>query len=243
YNEAAKARGERPLVNPRNGAAGSLRQLDPQVTARRPLTMFCYGVGEIVGDWAPATQSEVLGRLEEWGLRVTPSTESVDGVEGCLDYAHGILERREELPYEIDGVVVKVDDLALQSELGTVTRRPRYAIAFKFPAEEAITRVQAVEFQVGRTGAITPVARLEPVFVGGVTVSNCTLHNMDEVGRLGLVTGDRVLVRRAGDVIPQIVKVLPRARRKGAKAIVMPARCPECGSELVQAEGEVVARC
>lgn len=243
YNEAAKARGERPLVNPRNGAAGSLRQLDPKVTARRPLTMFCYGVGEIVGDWAPATQSGVLGRLEEWGLRVNPSTETVDGVEGCLDYAHGILGRREELPYEIDGVVIKVDDLALQSELGTVTRRPRYAIAFKFPAEEAITRVQAVEFQVGRTGAITPVARLEPVFVGGVTVSNCTLHNMDEVGRLGLMTGDRVLVRRAGDVIPQIVKVLPGARRKGAKAVVMPDRCPECGSEIVQAEGEVVARC
>ncbi|MEE8042698.1 MAG: NAD-dependent DNA ligase LigA, partial [Pseudomonadales bacterium] len=242
YNEAARARGEKTLVNPRNGAAGSLRQLHPKMTATRPLSMFCYGVGEIVGNWTPAAQSEVLARFKEWGLRVNPDADTVNGVEGCIAYTRRTLEVRDELPYEIDGVVVKVDELALQRELGTVTRKPRYAIAFKFPAEEASTRVLAVEFQVGRTGAITPVARLEPVFVGGVTVSNCTLHNMDEVERLGLMAGDRVLVRRAGDVIPQIVKVVgPRA--KDARRVVMPKRCPECRSEIVQLEGEVVARC
>ena len=242
YNEAAKARGEKTLVNPRNAAAGSLRQLHPKVTATRPLSMFCYGVGEIEGNWTPGTHSEVLARFKSWGLRVNPNADTVTGVEGCVAYTGSMLEARDELPYEIDGVVVKVDELALQRELGTVTRKPRYAIAFKFPAEEASTRVLAVEFQVGRTGAITPVARLEPVFVGGVTVSNCTLHNIDEVRRLGLMAGDRVLVRRAGDVIPQIVKVVgPRA--KDAKRVVMPRRCPECRSEIVQLEGEVVARC
>lgn len=242
YNEAARARGEKTLVNPRNGAAGSLRQLHPKMTATRPLSMFCYGVGEIVGDWTPATQSEVLARFKDWGLRVNPNADTVNGIEGCIVYTRRILEARDELPYEIDGVVVKVDELALQRELGTVTRKPRYAIAFKFPAQEASTRVLAVEFQVGRTGAITPVARLEPVFVGGVTVSNCTLHNMDEVERLGLMAGDRVLVRRAGDVIPQIVKVVG-TRAKDAESVVMPKRCPACRSEIVQLEGEVVARC
>ena len=243
YNEAAKKRGEKTLVNPRNGAAGSLRQLDPRMTAARPLSMLCYGVGEIVGDWLPLTQREVLERFRSWGLRINPLAATVRGFEGCRDYTRRVLEERVELPYEIDGVVVKVDDLALQRELGTVTRKPRYAIAFKFPAEEASTRVLAVEFQVGRTGAITPVARLEPVFVGGVTVSNCTLHNIDEVKRLGLMAGDRVLVRRAGDVIPQIVKVVTSARPKDAKRVVLPKRCPACRSDIVQGEGEAVARC
>lgn len=243
YNEAAEARGEKMLVNPRNGAAGSLRQLDPRMTASRPLSMFCYGVGEIVGDWNPRSQSEVLERLGQWGLRVNPLARTVEGIEGCRDYARGILEERDQLSYEIDGVVVKVDDLELQRELGTLTRRPRYAIAFKFPAEEASTRVLAVEFQVGRTGAITPVARLEPVFVGGVTVSNATLHNMDEVKRLDLMVGDTVLLHRAGDVIPQITKVVTSARPRNAKRVALPKRCPECKSDIVQAEGEAVARC
>jgi DNA ligase (NAD+) len=243
FNEAAAKRGDKLIVNPRNGAAGSLRQLDPRITAARPLTMFCYGVGSLDDGWRPATQSDVYAALKGWGLRVNPLSTTVRGAQACYDFATDLLRRRAQLPYEIDGVVFKVNDLALQERLGTVTRRPRWAIAFKYPAEEATTRLVGVEFQVGRTGAITPVARLEPVFVGGVTVSNATLHNMDEIERLGLMIGDTVLLHRAGDVIPQIMKVVLEKRPDDASAIVIPTRCPVCDSEIFRADDEAVARC
>jgi DNA ligase (NAD+) len=243
FNEAARKRGDKPLVNPRNGAAGSLRQLDPKVTASRPLSLFCYGIGELEGDWRPATQSEIQLRLMEWGLRVNARRATVRGAQACFDYAETLLAERAELPYEIDGVVFKVNELEAQQRLGTVTRKPRWAIAYKYPAEEATTRLVGVEFQVGRTGAITPVARLEPVFVGGVTVSNATLHNIAEIRRLGLKIGDTVLVHRAGDVIPQVVKVVLARRPKDAREIEVPTRCPVCGAEIFHADEEVVARC
>jgi DNA ligase (NAD+) len=243
FNAAAAARGEKTLVNPRNGAAGSLRQLDPRVTASRPLSLFCYGIGLVEGNWQPATQAQVHDALRDWGLRVNPLCATVRGANECYDYAASVLSQRAQLPYEIDGVVFKVNDLALQEQLGTITRRPRWAIAYKYPAEEATTRVLGVEFQVGRTGAITPVARLEPVFVGGVTVSNATLHNMDEIERLGLMVGDTVLVHRAGDVIPQVMKVVLAKRPADASTIDIPTSCPACGSDIYRADDEAVARC
>lgn len=243
FNEAAAKRGEKPLVNPRNGAAGSLRQLDPRITAARPLNMFCYGVGQLDDGWRPTSQSEIYSALKGWGLRVNPLSATVRGAQECYDYAANVLSQRAQLPYEIDGVVFKVNDLALQERLGTITRRPRWAIAYKYPAEEATTRVLGVEFQVGRTGAITPVARLEPVFVGGVTVSNSTLHNMDEIERLGLMIGDTVLLHRAGDVIPQIMKVILPKRPADARQIDIPTRCPVCDSEIFRADDEAVVRC
>jgi DNA ligase (NAD+) len=243
FNDAARARGEKLLVNPRNGAAGSLRQLDSGVTAARPLSLFGYGLGRIEGGTVPASQHDVHAALRRWGIPVNPRASRVTGVAACVAYAERLLVERATLDYEIDGLVIKVDDRALQEALGTITRRPRWAIAYKFPAEEAATRLLGVDFQVGRTGAITPVARLEPVFVGGVTVSNATLHNMDEVRRLGVRIGDRVLVRRAGDVIPQIVRVLERARGRSAAEIELPVRCPACGAEIFHAEEEAVARC
>lgn len=199
-NKRARDAGEKTFVNPRNAAAGSLRQLDPRITAKRPLTMYCYALGLIEGRDAPETHAGVLALLSEWGLRVCPDARVVEGVSGCLEFYADIGERRTTLPYEIDGVVYKVNDLALQQELGFVSRAPRWATAHKFPAQEEMTTVLDVEFQVGRTGAVTPVARLEPVFVGGVTVSNATLHNMDEVLRKDVRIGDTVIVRRAGDV-------------------------------------------
>jgi DNA ligase (NAD+) len=243
YNAAAVERGEKPMVNPRNGAAGSLRQLDARVTAARPLSFFCYSVGRVEGAFAPTTQTGVLDTLQEWGLRVNPLRASTHGARGCYAYAEKILAQRAELAYEIDGVVFKVNDLASQERLGTVTRRPRWAMAYKFPAEEATTRVLGVEFQVGRTGAVTPVAKLEPVFVGGVTVSNATLHNMDEIARLGLMIGDTVMIRRAGDVIPQVMSVVESKRPTDARPIVAPTRCPVCGSDIFRADDEAVARC
>jgi DNA ligase (NAD+) len=243
FNAAARERGEKPLINPRNGAAGSLRQLDQRITASRPLSFYCYGVGAFEGDWRPATQADIHAALKGWGLRVNSLRETVTGAHECFEYAERVLSRRAELAYEIDGVVFKVNDLALQEKLGTITRRPRWAIAYKFPAEEATTRLLGVEFQVGRTGAITPVARLEPVFVGGVTVSNATLHNMDEVQRLGVMIGDTVLVRRAGDVIPQVMKVIDARRPADAAEIDVPTACPACGSEIFRAADEAVARC
>ena len=242
FNDAAAAAGERPLVNPRNGAAGSLRQLDPKLTATRPLSMFCYAVGLREG-WTPATQSEVLATLKGWKLRVNDRAEAVRGVEGCVDYFRRILAERDALGYEIDGVVVKVNEFALQDALGTVTRKPRWAIAFKYPAQEATTTLNAVDFQVGRTGAITPVAKLEPVFVGGVTVSNATLHNMDEVARLDLRIGDAVVVHRAGDVIPRVTKVILARRPADARPVAMPRHCPACGAAIERGDDEVVARC
>ncbi len=242
-NAAARKTGEKVFVNPRNAAAGSLRQLDPRVTTRRHLDIFFYGVGQISADFGLSTHSETLEQLRDWGLRSCPETEVVDDAKGCIDFYVRIGAVRDDLPYDIDGVVYKVDALDLQKQLGFVSRAPRWAIAHKFPAQEQTTQVEAVEWQVGRTGAITPVARLKPVFVGGVTVSNATLHNIDELQRKDVRPGDTVSVRRAGDVIPEIVRVLTRRRSKGVAAIKLPKVCPVCGSDVVRPEGEAVARC
>ena len=243
FNRKAALQQQKPLLNPRNGAAGSLRQLDSRITASRPLTMFCYSVGWSEGDWQPATHAEVLRQFGLWGFRTNPMTREVSGLEDCLDYIQQLQAARDDLGYDIDGVVVKVNQLALQAELGNVTRKPRWAIAFKYPAEEATTRLLDVDFQVGRTGAITPVARLEPVFVGGVTVTNATLHNMDEIQRLGLRIGDQVMIRRAGDVIPQVRGVVKGKRPLDASEVLIPQICPSCGSQVQRSEGEIVIRC
>ena len=242
FNDAARKKGEKTLVNPRNGAAGSLRQLDSRLTASRPLSMFCYSAG-LISDWQVSSQWDVLRTFESWGLRTNPATERVVGRGGCARYIEKLLDRRGALGYEIDGAVIKVNRLDLQQRLGNVTRRPRWAIAYKYPAEEATTTLHGVEYQVGRTGAVTPVARLEPVFVGGVTVSNATLHNMDEVERLDLRRADTVVVRRAGDVIPQVAQVVLGKRKKGARRIKAPKSCPSCDTALVRDEVEVVVRC
>jgi DNA ligase (NAD+) len=241
YNAEAERAGEKPLVNPRNGAAGSLRQLDPAITAKRPLSIFCYGLGERIE--GIDGQHAGLEALQAWGLRVNPATERVRGIEAVQRYVERTLAARSDLDYDIDGVVVKVDDLDDQELLGVRTRTPRWAIAFKPPAEEALTRVRAVDFQVGRTGAVTPVARLDPVFVGGVTVSNATLHNLDEIERLGLRVGDAVWIRRAGDVIPQVVRVDEDQRPDDTEPVRVPERCPVCDTPLERPEGEVVVRC
>jgi DNA ligase (NAD+) len=242
-NERARGSGDKTFANPRNAAAGSLRQLDSRITAKRPLQMFAFGIGEARGWRLPGSHSDVLKQLGEWGLRVNPLGAVVHGVTGCLEYYQQLLERRGSLPYEIDGVVYKVNELALQERLGAVSRAPRWAIAHKFPAQEELTVVQAVEFQVGRTGAITPVARLRPVFVAGVTVSNATLHNMDDLARKDVRVGDTVIIRRAGDVIPEIAAVVPERRPRGSRPVRLPRRCPVCGSDIVRPEGEAVARC
>ena len=212
FNAQAEARGEKTYVNPRNAAAGSLRQLDPRLTAERPLDIYFYGVGYLEDGTLPGRHSEILGALRGWGLKTSPAARVVHGIDGCLQYYADIGQRRAGLGYQIDGVVYKVDDLRAQQKLGFVSRAPRWALAHKFPAEEATTVVRAIEFQVGRTGALTPVARLEPVFVGGVTVSNATLHNMDEVARKDVRVGDTIIIRRAGDVIPEVVKVVVERR-------------------------------
>lgn len=219
----------KPFANPRNAAAGSLRQLDPRITATRPLEFCSYGSAS--ADLAES-QSASLLQLKQWGIPVSPEMRVVQGVQGCIDYYQNIGERRDRLAYEIDGVVFKVNSVELQEELGFRAREPRWAIAYKFPAREEITVLQAVEFQVGRTGAITPVARLQPVQVGGVTVSNATLHNMDEIERLGLMVGDSVIIRRAGDVIPKVTQVVLERRPADARAVEMPQHCPECGSDV-----------
>ena len=244
-NERARATGEKTFVNPRNAAAGSLRQLDSRITAKRPLSFFVYGIGLVEGVSSPLpdSQSGLLQRLGEWGLPVNTVCARVDNLDACLAYYTQLAQQRDALPYDIDGIVYKVDDTNLQQQLGFVSRAPRWAIARKFPAQEEMTILLDVEFQVGRTGAITPVARLEPVFVGGVTVSNATLHNMDEVQRLDVRVGDTVVVRRAGDVIPQIVQVVPERRQPGSAAVILPSVCPVCGSPVERIPGEVVARC
>ncbi len=242
-NAQALERGEKVFANPRNAAAGSLRQLDPRITASRPLDMFCYGWGAIEGLTLPDRHSDVIALLREWGLKGSPEGRIVSGVAGCLEYYGQIGARRASLAYEIDGVVYKVNRLKLQRELGFVSRAPRWAIAHKFPAQEETTVVRDVEFQVGRTGALTPVARLEPVSVGGVTVSNATLHNMDELERKDVRIGDRVIVRRAGDVIPEIVKIIPEHRPHDARIVKLPRHCPVCGSDVERVPGEAVARC
>jgi DNA ligase (NAD+) len=242
-NRQAGERGQKPFVNPRNAAAGSLRQLDPAVTAARPLEIFCYGVGRVSGGTLPETHTEILARLGAWRLRVYGDVQRVTGLEGCRDYYVRYEGLRDELPFEIDGVVFKVNSLDRQETLGTVARAPRWAIARKFPAQERETMVVGIDVQVGRTGALTPVARLEPVFVGGVTVTNATLHNEDEIRRKDVRIGDAVIVRRAGDVIPEVVRVLKEKRPRGAHPYRMPTTCPVCGSHVVRAEGEAVARC
>lgn len=243
YNKKARKAGEKTFVNPRNAAAGSLRQLDPKLTAERPLDMYVYSVGLVEGGELPDHHSDIIAQLQEWGLKTCPERRVVAGVEGCLSYYAAIGERRDSLSYDIDGVVYKVDSLPMQRELGFVARAPRWAVAHKFPAQEELTKVEEIEFQVGRTGALTPVARLNPVFVGGVTVSNATLHNIDELHRKDVRVGDTVIVRRAGDVIPEVVKVVVSRRPKKTSRVQLPTRCPICDSHVVREEGESVARC
>ncbi len=243
FNREALERGEKALVNPRNAAAGSLRQLDPRMTAARPLDLFIYGVGYVEGGQMPGHHSEVLKTLRGFGFKICPQARVVESVEGCLEYYRDIGAERAKLAYQIDGVVYKVDDIELQRQLGFVSRAPRWAIAHKYPAEEALTTVIGIEFQVGRTGALTPVARLSPTFVGGVTVSNATLHNMDEMTRKDVRLGDTVVIRRAGDVIPEVVRVLIDRRVAGAAPVELPKNCPVCGSPVVRESDQAVARC
>ena len=249
-NEAAAARGEKTFVNPRNAAAGSLRQLDPKMTAARPLDAFFYAIAQwaVAGDVSvasdlPSSQTEVFRVLKKLGLRTCPEVRAVHGVDGCLAFFATLGAKRASLPYQIDGVVYKVDARADQERLGFVSRAPRWAVAHKFPAEESQTIVRGVEFQVGRTGAVTPVARLEPVFVGGVTVSNATLHNMDEVERKDVRIGDTVIVRRAGDVIPEVAAVVIERRPRGAAPVTLPTHCPVCGAPVLRDADAAVARC
>ncbi|EJL6834144.1 NAD-dependent DNA ligase LigA [Vibrio cholerae] len=242
-NTRALKKGEKQFVNPRNAAAGSLRQLDSKITAQRPLAFYAYSVGVIEGGELATSHYQRFLQLKGWGLPICPETKLVTSLAEVKAFYQDILQRRQSLAYEIDGVVIKVDDIQLQERLGFVARAPRWAIAYKFPAQEELTLLNDVEFQVGRTGAITPVAKLEPVFVGGVTVSNATLHNADEIERLGVMVGDTVVIRRAGDVIPQIVSVVLERRPENAKSIVFPTRCPVCQSDVERVEGEAVARC
>ncbi|HYB65029.1 MAG TPA: NAD-dependent DNA ligase LigA [Steroidobacteraceae bacterium] len=250
-NARARERGEKVFVNPRNAAAGSLRQLDPKISAARPLDAFFYGLGALEGAPPPAGQAELLAWLRTLGLPVSPDAHPVHGVAGCLAYYREMGARRGALPYQIDGVVYKLESRADQERVGFVSRAPRWAIAHKFPAEEALTVVRDIEFNVGRTGALTPIARLEPVFVGGVTVSNVTLHNIDEVHRKDVRVGDTVVVRRAGDVIPELVSVMldkrpmkaGRPPKPQSREVRLPARCPVCDSLVLRVEGEAVARC
>ncbi len=243
-NEAQRQAGGKVFVNPRNAAAGSLRQLDSGLTASRPLEIFFYGVGRVDGGEMPGTQYEMLALLKKWGLRVSPLLKKVKDVKGCLKYYETMQDERHDLPYDIDGVVYKVNDKAYQDRLGTVSRAPRWALAHKFPAQEEATEVLDIQVQVGRTGAVTPVARLKPVFVGGATVSNATLHNRAEIERLDVRKGDTVVVRRAGDVIPEVVSVQKDKRPKGARPYRFPDRCPVCDSQIVYEGGEgIIARC
>lgn len=243
YNEKARSLGEKTFANPRNAAAGSLRQLNPAITAQRPLAIYCYGIGACEGYKLPNSHKAQLELLKDFGFRVSTETKQAIGLQGCLDYYTAMQAKRNQLPFEIDGVVYKIDSIALQQQLGFVSRAPRFACAHKFPASEELTTLLAVDFQVGRTGALTPVARLEPVSVGGVTVSNATLHNMDEISRKDIRIGDTVIVRRAGDVIPEVVSVVLEKRPLHTEIIHMPSHCPVCGSAVVREEDEAVARC
>jgi DNA ligase (NAD+) len=243
YNNKAREMGEKTFANPRNAAAGSLRQLNPAITASRPLAIYCYGIGACEDYKLPATHGEQLQLLKDFGFRVSSETKKEIGIEGCLDYYQKMLVKRDKLPFEIDGVVYKIDSIPLQQQLGFVSRAPRFACAHKFPASEEMTRLLSVDFQVGRTGALTPVARLDPVSVGGVTVSNATLHNLDEIIRKDIRIGDTVIIRRAGDVIPEVVSVVLDKRPAITETIQLPAHCPVCGSDVVREEGEAIARC
>jgi len=242
-NRAQISAEKKPFVNPRNAAAGSLRQLDSKITASRPLAIYCYGLGEIQGMERPESHSESMALIESWGCRISPELQVLSTVQACLDYIEQLGTRRDSLEYDIDGVVFKVDSSALQERLGFVSRAPRWAIAYKFPAQEEITLIEDIEIQVGRTGALTPVARLKPVFVGGVTVSNATLHNQDEIDRKDVRVGDTVIVRRAGDVIPEVVQVVLSKRPEQTTHFTIPALCPICQSDVERVEGEAIARC
>jgi DNA ligase (NAD+) len=242
-NALAIKQGDKAFVNPRNAAAGSLRQLDPKITATRPLVMCAYSIGYVEGWDQPESHYDGLIQLSEWGFRTNDLMARAEGAKGCIEYYEMLNEKRADLSYDIDGIVYKVDKIALQNQLGFIARAPRWAIARKFPAQEEMTRVVGIDFQVGRTGAITPVARLEPVFVGGVTVSNATLHNKDEIARLGVKVNDFVIVHRAGDVIPKVVQVVIDKRPDNAFDVVFPDVCPVCGSALEQVEGEAIIRC
>jgi DNA ligase (NAD+) len=243
FNEKALAAGEKLFINPRNAAAGSLRQLDSRLTAARPLEMCAYSVGLVEGGELPERHTDILKALQGWGFLINREMTVANNIDECITYYRRIQEKRSALAYDIDGIVFKVNSRKLQDELGFISRAPRWAIAYKFPAQEEMTILQDVEFQVGRTGAVTPVARLKPVFVGGVTVSNATLHNRDEINRLGVKIGDTVVVRRAGDVIPQIVAVVDSKRPADARDIIFPTHCPVCGSPVETVPGEAVARC
>ena len=243
YNERALKDGGKVLANPRNGAAGSLRQLDPRIAAKRPLAFYAYAVGVVEGFDLPATHSARLKRLREWGFPVSAESDVVVGTDGLLSYYRRMGAKRDALPFDIDGVVYKLDDYAGQREMGFVSRAPRWAIAHKFPAQEQLTIVESIDVQIGRTGAVTPVARLTPVQVGGVIVTSATLHNADQIARLGVRVGDAVIVRRAGDVIPEIVRVVEGTGYVDSEPWRMPDNCPVCGSEIVRDEGEVVWRC
>ena len=242
-NEYALEHGEKTFANPRNAAAGSLRQLDPNITSKRPLVLNAYGIGIAEGVELPNTHYARLQWLKSIGIPVNPEIRLCNGTNDVLDFYRDIQNKRSSLGYDIDGTVLKINDIALQNELGFISKAPRWAIAYKFPAQEELTVLNDVEFQVGRTGAITPVAKLEPVFVAGVTVSNATLHNGDEIERLNIAIGDTVVIRRAGDVIPQIIGVLHERRPDNAKPIIFPTNCPVCDSQIIRIEGEAVARC
>ena len=242
-NEQALEHGEKTFANPRNAAAGSLRQLDPNITSKRPLVLNAYGIGIAEGVDLPSTHYERLQWLKSIGIPVNPEICLCNGTDEVLAFYRDIQNKRSSLGYDIDGTVLKINEIALQNELGFISKAPRWAIAYKFPAQEELTVLNDVEFQVGRTGAITPVAKLEPVFVAGVTVSNATLHNGDEIARLDIAIGDTVVIRRAGDVIPQIIGVLHERRPSYAKSIIFPANCPVCDSQIIRIEGEAVARC
>ena len=243
WNANARARDEKTFANPRNAAAGSLRQLDSSVTAKRPLSMFCYGIGEVQGLELPDSHMQQLALLKSFGFRVSALNKKVRGLDGCMEYYADIQTKRNSLDFEIDGVVYKVDKISLQKQLGFISRAPRFAVAHKFPATEEITKLLAVDFQVGRTGALTPVARLQPVAVAGVTVSNATLHNMDEIAKKDIRIGDTVIIRRAGDVIPEVVSRVLEKRGDDTLEIQLPAVCPVCDSEVIREEGKSVARC
>lgn len=242
-NQQALEKGEKTFANPRNAAAGSLRQLDPKITSKRPLVLNAYGIGIAEGVDLPNTHYDRLQWLKSIGIPVNPEIRLCNGTDEVLDFYRDIQNKRSSLGYDIDGTVLKINDIALQEKLGFISKAPRWAIAYKFPAQEELTRLNDVEFQVGRTGAITPVAKLEPVFVAGVTVSNATLHNGDEIERLNIAIGDTVVIRRAGDVIPQIIGVLHDRRPADARPIIFPETCPVCDSAIVRIEGEAVARC
>lgn len=243
HNATLEKSGEKTFVNPRNAASGSLRQLDPNITAHRPLAFFCYGIGIVKQGELPKKHSDILTALKSWGFPINSNIKILRGVQQCIDFHTQLAMLRDNLPYEIDGVVYKVNSIQQQQELGFVSRAPRWAIAHKFPAREELTEVEAIEFQVGRTGALTPVARLKPVFISGVTVSNATLHNLDEVWRKDVRVGDTVIVRRAGDVIPYVAAVVLEKRPAHTKRVPLPKHCPVCNAEVIKPEGEVVARC